>query len=138
MSMAEVHITREFDKSADDVWSLIGDFHAMHKWSPGLQPTESIDDGKARKITMGPNTIVERLVEQGERSYTYSMDDDGPLPVTGYRSTLSVQDAGNGKSTVGWKSTFEPAAGGSEEQAVQILTMVYNGGLDGIEKTLAS
>ena len=136
--MAEVHLTRNFDKPADEVWALIGDFHGMHKWNEALPPTESIDDGTARKITMGPNTIVERLIEEGDRSYTYSMDDGGALPVKNYRSTLSVADAGDGKSTVGWKSTFDAADGGDGEGAKQILTMVYTGGLDAIEKSLGS
>jgi hypothetical protein len=136
--MAKVHITRDFDKPADDLWGLIGDFHGIHKFSPGLQPSESLEGGKARQLTMGPNKIVERLVDEGERSYTYTMDDDGPLPVKNYRSTLSVLDAGDGKCTVDWQSTFDPADGGTEESAVQVVTMVYEGGLAGIEKTLAS
>ncbi len=136
--MAEVHLTRDFDKSPDEVWDLIGDFHGIHKFNPTLPQTESIDGGTARKIVMGPNTIVERLVEQGERSYTYSMDDDGPLPVKNYRSTLSVTDAGGGKSTVDWNGTFDPADPNNEAGAVQIVTMVYTGGLDSIENTLSS
>ena len=136
--MAEVHLTRDFDKPADEVWALIGDFHGMHKWNQALPPTESIDDGTARKIVMGPNTIVERLVEEGERSYTYTMDDGGALPVKNYRSTISVLDAGGSKSTVDWKSSFEAADGGNADGAVQIVTMVYTGGLDAIEKSLSS
>lgn len=136
--MAEVHITRDFDKHADELWSLIGDFHGIHKWVQGVEPSESIDGGTARKLKMGPNAIVERLVDEGERSYTYSMDDGGPLPVTGYQSTISVKDAGDAKSTVDWKGNFEPAEGSTDESAVQIVTMVYEGGLSGLEKTLAN
>lgn len=136
--MAEVHLTRDFDKNPDELWELIGDFHGLHRFNPTISPTESIDDGTARKIVMGPNAIVERLVEQGERSYTYSMDDGGPLPVKNYRSTLSVTDAGGGKSTVDWKGTFEAADGGDIDAAKQIVTMVYEGGLAAIEKTLSS
>ena len=131
--MAEVQLSRDFDKPADVVWDLIGDFHGIHKFNPTLPPTESIDDGTARKIVMGPNTIVERLVEQGDRSYTYSMDDDGPLPVKNYRSTLAVKEAGEGKSTVEWTSTFD-----GDDGAKQIVTMIYTGGLDAIGKALES
>lgn len=131
--MAEVHLTRDVDKPADEVWALIGDFHGIHKWNEGVPPTESIEDGTARKIVMGPNAIIERLVEQGERSYTYTMDDDAPIPMTNYRSTLSVKDAGDGKSTVDWKGTFD-----GDASAEQIVTMIYTGGLDAIEKSLSS
>lgn len=136
--MAEVHLSRDVDKSPDEVWDLIGDFHGLHKFNSTISPTESIDGGTARKIVMGPNAIVERLVEQGERSYTYTMDDGGPLPVKGYRSTLAVRDGDAGKSTVEWKVTFEAADGGDIEAAKQIVTMVYTGGLDAIEKALSS
>jgi hypothetical protein len=135
--MAEVHITRDFDKPADELWALIGDFHGIHRWIDGVEPSESIDGGTARKLKMGPSGITERLVEEGERSYTYTMDDGGPLPVKSYRSTISVKDAG-GKSTVDWKGTFEPAEGATDESASQVVTMVYEGGLAGLEKTLAN
>jgi len=131
--MSEVQLSRDYDKPADVVWDLIGDFHGIHKFNPTIPPTESIDDGTARKIVMGPNAIVERLVDQTDHSYTYTMDDDGPLPVKNYRSTLAVKDAGDGRSTVEWKGTFDGDAG-----AEQIVTMIYTGGLDAIEKALTS
>ena len=131
--MAEVNLSRDFDRSADEVWDLIGDFHGLHKFNPQVPPTEAIDDGTARKIVMGPNAIIERLVEKGDRSYTYTMDDDGPLPVKNYRSTLGVNDAGAGKSTVEWNGTFD-----GDASAEQLVTMIYTGGLDAIEKALSS
>ena len=49
-----------------------------------------------------------------------------------------MKDAGDGKSTVDWKSSFDAADGGDGEAAEQIVTMVYTGGLDAIEKSLSS
>jgi hypothetical protein len=132
--MAEVHKTQEFDIAPDELWALIGDFHGMGKWAG--TDTESIDGGARRKIVMGPNAIIERLVEEGERSYTYAID-EGPLPVANYVSTLSVKDAGDGKSVVDWHGKFDPAEGSDEAAAVQIVDMVYSGGLAAIAKTLA-
>ena len=136
--MAQVHKTREFDRPADELWALIGDFHGIHKWIPGVEPSESIDGGARRKLPMpGGGAIVERLVEEGERSYTYAIE-EGPIPVTNYRSTISVKDAGDDKSVVDWHGTFEPAEGATEEASVQIVEMIYEGGLAGLEKTLSS
>jgi hypothetical protein len=134
--MPEVHKTRDFDKPADEMWDLIGDFHGLHKWS-GAEPSESIEDGTARKFQIGPTTLIERLVEEGDRSYTYSMDDGG-LPVKGYVSTISVLDRGDGKCTVDWVGKFDPADPDNEEGAVQIITMIYEGGLAAMEKTVSS
>jgi carbon monoxide dehydrogenase subunit G len=135
--MAKVEKSLELDRPADEIWALIGDFHGLHKWVPGAQPSESIDEGKRRKFQLGPNTMIEGLAEQSERSYTYTID-EGPLPVSNYRSTLSVEDAGEGKSVVRWVGTFEPAEGATEESASQIVNMIYDGGLAGLQKTLES
>lgn len=134
--MAEVRKTKQFDKSADEIWALIGDFHGIHKWVPGVEPSEAIDGGKRRKMAMGPGHIIESLVDEGERSYTYAID-EGPLPVANYKSTLSVKEAGEGKSVVEWHGTFDAAEGTPEENAVAVVEMVYDGGLAGLEKTLS-
>ncbi len=135
--MAKVHKSQEFDISADEMWALIGDFHGMHKWAQGLEPSESIEDGTCRKFKIGPNAMVERLLETGERSYTYAID-EGPMPVKNYRSTLSVKEAGDSKCTVDWVGEFDIPDGMPEEQAIQVIDMVYSGGLDGMAKTLSS
>ena len=136
--MPEVHKTQEFDIAPDELWSLVGDFHGIHKWIAGVEPSESLEGGKRRKLKAGPGSaIVEELLEEGDRSYTYAIV-EGPLPVKNYKSTFAVKDAGDGKSLVDWKGTFEPADGATEESAVQIVDMVYSGGLDGLSKTLAN
>src|SRR5687768_13418237 len=133
--MPKVEKQREFTKSADEVWSVIGDFHGMHKWVD-VEPSESVEDGKARRFAMGPNKITERLLDSTDRSYTYEIV-DGPLPVANYRSTLSVRDGEGGGSVVEWVGTFEPAPGATEESATQIVEMVYEGGLAAMEKKFA-
>ena len=129
--MPKVEKRREFAKPADEIWSVIGDFHGMHKWVD-VEPSETLEDGTARRFAMGPNKITERLVDSGERSYTYEIV-DGPLPVANYRSTLSVRDEGGG-SVVEWTGEFDPAPGATEESATQIVEMVYEGGLAAMEK----
>lgn len=135
--MAEVSRTKKIDMGPDELWALVGDFHGMHKWV-GIEPSESLDGGTRRKLQMGPGAaIIERLLEEGERSYTYTID-EGPLPLKDYRSTLSVEPADGGGSVLSWVGTFEPAEGADEAAAVQIVEMVYDGGLQALDRTLSS
>ncbi len=134
--MTKVEKTREFDVPADEMWALIGDFHGMHKWAQGLEPSEASEDGKSRTFKIGPNAMVETLLEAGERSYSYAIT-EGPMPVENYRSTLSVKKAGDSKCVVEWVGEFDVPDGTPEENAVAIIEMVYNGGLDGMTKTVS-
>jgi len=134
--MTKVHKTRSFDVPADEMWALIGDFHGMHKWAQGLEPSEASEDGKNRMFKIGPNTMVETLLEEGARSYSYAIT-EGPMPVENYRSTLSVKEAGDSKCVVDWVGEFDVPDGTPEESAVAIIEMVYNGGLDGMTKTVS-
>jgi hypothetical protein len=134
--MATVEREKEFKVSADEMWNLIGDFAGLEKWATGVGGVEISDGGKTRTITMGGNTITERLVDEGEHTQTYALDDGGALPVKGYRSTLTATDTGDGTCVVRWVGNFEPADGTPEETAVQIIGMVYDGGLAGMEKAI--
>lgn len=127
--MAEVRKTKDVDVDADELWARIGDFEALNKFLTNVEPPELLDGGKTRRIVMGPSEIIERLVETGDRSYTYTMDAGGPMPVKSYRSTISVEPTGEGKSTVTWAADFEPADGTPEEMVVQIINGVYDSGL---------
>jgi hypothetical protein len=130
--MATVEREHEFSVSADELWNKIGDFTKIDDWAKGIESVEISDGGKTRTITLGGNQIVEHLVEEGDRSYTYSLDPGGMMPVLDYRSTIAVKDAGDGKCVVHWKGTFEPAEGTTEEAASQIVGMVYDSGLAGM------
>jgi hypothetical protein len=127
--MAEVHVSKEVATPPSELWEHIGDFLAMDRWMAGVPPMESENDGTVRRVGAGENAVVEELVEQGERWYTYRIV-QGPLPVKDYVATLSVAPSGGG-SLVEWKSTFEPN-GVPEEQAVAIVQGIYTVGLSGL------
>src|SRR5207249_6271176 len=112
------------------MWSKIGDFAGIASWASGIEKSEALEDGKVRRLTVGGGaTIVERLIDEGDRSYTYTIE-EGPLPVANYRSTLAVAPNGDGKCVVNWEGTFDPV--GDENQALTIIGMVYDGGLAAI------
>ena len=130
--MAEVKVEGELGASVDEVWKLVGDFVGMVE-SMGA-PVEASGEGigMTRTIAMGPQPIVERLEERDEaaKKIVYSIV-EGPLPVSGYVSTMQLAEAGEGRSKLTWSSTFEPV--GDESMATQIVTGIYDGGIKGLQ-----
>ena len=133
--MATVEREKDFNVGTAAMWDVIGDFARIDKWA-AVDNVDISDGGKTRTITMGGSKIVERLVEEGDLTQSYALDDGGALPVTGYRSTITVT-GGDDTCTVHWSGTFEPAEGTTEDLACQIVGMVYDGGLAGMEKAVS-
>jgi len=135
--MAKVEQERDYEIDAQQMWKTIGDFARLDDWAAGIESIDIIDEGRTRRLNLsGGAVIVEHLVDEGEQTYTYSLDPGGALPVTNYTSTLSTEDAGDGRCTVRWTAEFDAADGTPEETAVQIINMVYASGLETIAKKL--
>jgi len=132
--MAKVSMSTPLGVTADQVWKLIGGFNALPDWHPAVEKSELEQAGQVRRLSlMGGGEIVERLesVSDNERVYSYRIE-SGPLPVSGYKSTIRVRDDG-GKATVEWSSEFTPK-GASEQDAVAAIQGVYQAGLDNLKK----
>jgi hypothetical protein len=130
--MAKVSKSKAFAVPADQMWSRIGDFHRLQTWASGIEREERIDEGKRRRLTLGGGMqMIERLVTEGDREYTYAID-EGPLPITNYVATLRVRQAGDDACVVEWESSFEPK-GIPEDQAVAIVESIYDAGLNGLD-----
>ena len=72
--VATVKRSKRFDVPADELWSRIGDFHALHTWHPGIAASDRLQGGSVRRLTTADGgTTVETLLEQGTRSYTYRL-----------------------------------------------------------------
>jgi len=132
--VAKVQKSKAFDVPADEMWQRIGDFHRMQTWLPGIESEERIDGGSKRRLTLGGGMqMVEQLLDQAERQYTYSID-EGPLPIANYVSTLRVRPAGDNACVVEWESEFDPV-GIPDDQAVAIVEAIYDSGLNGLAAT---
>jgi carbon monoxide dehydrogenase subunit G len=132
--MAKVQKSKAFDMPADRMWERVGDFHRLQTWLPGIESEERIDDGRSRRLTLGGGMqMVEKLIDQSERQYTYTIA-EGPLPITNYVSTLRVRDAGKDACVVEWESEFDPV-GIPDDQAVAIVEAIYDAGLNGLAAT---
>jgi ribosome-associated toxin RatA of RatAB toxin-antitoxin module len=132
--MAKVQKSKAFDVSAERMWERVGDFHRLQTWLPGIEAEEKIDEGRARRLTLGGGMqMVEKLLDEGQRQYTYTIA-EGPLPITNYVSTLRVRDAGEDACIVEWESEFDPV-GIPDDQAVAIVEAIYDAGLNGLSAT---
>ena len=130
--MAEVKVEGELGASAEEAWKVVGDFVGLVQ---GMGVPVEVDGegiGMTRTIAMGPEPIVERLEarDEGAKKIVYSIL-QGPLPVKDYVATMQLTDAGEGRSTLTWSSTFEPV--GDEALATQIVTGIYDGGIKGLQ-----
>ena len=99
---------------------------------------EGEGEGMIRTIGMGGGMVVERLEEHNEaaRRFTYAIiNDDSPLPFTGYAATVQLGDNGDDTTTVIWTGTFE-ARGVPEADAVNVATGIYAGAIKGAQIAL--
>lgn len=116
------------------VWTVIGDFCGIGRWHPAVETCVPSERGgkPVRTLSLkGGGTIVEEQLRRDDTamSYTYTIL-DGPLPVSGYESTLSVKPAGGG-STVSWTGSFK-AKGADDATAKGAIQGIYDAGLAAI------
>jgi hypothetical protein len=116
------------------VWAVFSRFCSIGDWHPAIQTcTPSMKGGMhVRTLALkGGGTIVEERVSYSNQkmSYTYKIL-SSPLPVSHYKSTLSVAPDGSG-STVTWTGTFQ-AKGADDAKAEDVIGGIYDAGLKGI------
>lgn len=121
------------------VWAAIGPFCAIAAWHPAIATCAS--DRKAAPTRTLVTKDGARFVElqtardDAKRSYSYSFV-SSPVPVTGYRSTISVTAKAPGVSTVTWSGSYTPDEGKAKE-ADAALSGIYESGLAAIAAKLA-
>jgi hypothetical protein len=133
--MAQVDMSVSLNASAEAVWELIGGFDALPRWHPAVASSRaSRENGETRRrlSLQGGGEILEGLERHDDaaRSYSYTIV-EGPLPVAGYRSQLSVEPAGAQGCTVRWIASFEPK-GAPERDALAAVRGVYQAGFDSL------
>lgn len=133
--MAKVSVTTDVEVAADQLWSLIGGFNTLPDWHPAVEKSELQEEGSMRVLSLaGGGEIVEKLEkhDDNQRTYSYTIT-DSPLPVANYRAEIKVTDEGNGKSSVEWSGEFS-ADGAPENEAIDVVTGVFQAGLDNLKK----
>lgn len=130
--MTTVTVSENVDASADRVWAALGDFGGIKAGGPITSvEVEGQGVGMIRTLGIGGGKLVERLdrFDPSARVFSYSIiNDDCPLPVSGYSATVQITDNGDGTCKVDWTGRFEPK-GASEEDARKVVEGIYRGGI---------
>jgi hypothetical protein len=137
--MATAQVVKTVAAPVSAVWEQLSNFAGIQAGGPIESVSfEGEGVGMTRSIGMGGGIIMERLEEHNEaaRRFSYSiLNDDSPLPFTGYAATVQLGDNGDDTTTVIWTGTFEPR-GIPEAEAVNIATGIYAGGIKGAQIAL--
>jgi len=134
---AEVTEKVEVKATKAAAWKLIGDFCGIKNWHPVIVGCEIKMDGMAKVRTLTAKDgakFVEKEVARDDStdSYTYTIL-TSPLPLTGYKSTLSVTGSGD-KSTITWTGSFTPNA--PDNGVEKVVSSIYQAGLGGLKSKL--
>lgn len=119
-------------------WQAIGDFCGIASWHPAIAKCELSRQEGVTYRTLSLNsggTLIETLLvwDAAHKKYSYGIA-DGLLPVSQYRSTLSVTREGKG-AAITWVGAFT-AKGVSDDKAKEVIEGIYTGGLDALAKKL--
>jgi hypothetical protein len=134
--MHEVTAGEELPLSADQVWSVIGDFSGIRKWAPALEneSTEQTPKGKVRTLTLpGGRTVSELCTDEGPHHYTYTLDRPD---LKAYFSTVSVKPAGPATSRIELIVRFEPNTEAELGEKTEQLTKFVRGNLKAMKRAL--
>lgn len=123
--MAHVSVTKTLDVPADALWKVVEDF-ADTGWMPTGTPCETVGEGPGMARLIGPpgQQIREQLesIDVTTRTLVYTIPENVPFPVTDYRATMQVREAGAG-SELSWSCEFEPEAGAEQAARAAIEGM---------------
>ncbi len=130
---------KTIDVPPSTLWALLGDFNGFNRWHPAVIGSELISgdgqsNGSKRILTLGDGAeIKETLLDynSSNMSYTYKIT-ESPLPISDYVSTIKVEKNAKGTSTVTWTANFN-SAGAEDAKAVEIMSGVYDGGLNALD-----
>lgn len=158
------HVEQSIQLTApvDKVWAVIGKFEGLHEWHPSVKST-IMKNPLTRVLDLGEGKLlVEELETKSDANMSLSYRltqmstveliqvggkpiEKKVLPVNIYSSTLSVKPAGTGSQVI-WAGDFHPAwleagtppVGMSSQDAVNVITNVYQVGLNNLLKSMNS
>lgn len=138
----------EINAKADTVWANVSNFGDLGLWHPAIKTTHILSGtpnlpGAVRLLTLQDNSQVkEELLtfSPAQKIFSYKIL-EGVLPVSSYRSTLSVKALSETKTKVTWSGEFKrkdisdkPVANQTDDDAIKTMTVVYRAGLDNLKK----
>jgi carbon monoxide dehydrogenase subunit G len=115
----------DIDKSADDVWAVIGDFGGIGDWMPGIDSCRV--EGDDRILEMMGMEITERLVSKDDagRVLTYSITEGAPVET--HQGVITVTPTGS-TTHVTWDVDATP------DEMTEVMTTIYQQSLEALKK----
>ncbi len=129
------------DFPAQRVWALLEDFGNM-QWAPGVKQVELIGTGigMTRRLHMDGMEPIDEVLETQDpatMSFSYSIPQGLPLPVTDYVAGARIESTGDDSCRVHWHGSCTPT---DPEMSVAdleaMLHSTYNMLLDMVETFL--
>lgn len=108
-------------RSADEVWTLIGDLSGAGLIEGMVERVEVSGSGAGaiRSLVLpgDAGAVVERIEEYdaAQRYYIYRVIDSGPVDLASYLALVRVQPAGPGQSIASWISKGQAVDGKADE-----------------------
>ena len=134
----------ELPAAPGKTWAAIKDFGAVHTWIPAVEKTDISKGGHNKVGTVrvlglkGGGGVTEQLTacSGAGQSMSYKML-ESPLPVVGYRSTLTVKPGKSGGSVVSWSANFKAKEGTPDAEAKKVIEGIYDSSVGNLKKQLA-
>jgi polyketide cyclase/dehydrase/lipid transport protein len=123
--MAEGKAEAKIAAPPDEVWAVVGEFHGLDTWMPGIDKSEP--DGDVRKLqTMGME-IHEQLQSRDDsaRQMSYSIV-KAPMPLEHHLATITVLEDGDGCIVV-WEYDVRP------DEMAAAMGPVYEGSVQAVK-----
>lgn len=100
----EIRLSRTFEAPARAVWEIMGAFHGLQAWFPGVTRCDRVDDawGEVRMAWLGDRGTPERLefYDNDTMTIAWSLTE---APLLGeHRSTLKITAVGEGRCHAEW------------------------------------
>lgn len=131
---------KKMDEERMRLWKQFGGWCAIKDWHPALAGCEESKEGDAEFRTLilkDGAKIKEKLVEKKDFIYRYVIV-ESPLPVKNYEAqfALTPDDDDENEINFAWSAVFD-ANGKTDEEAKDVMSGIFQGGLDNIKAIAA-
>lgn len=112
-----VEVQREFDRDADTVWKITGDFGGLKEWLPGINACRVEGSGAAdqggnavRIVDVFDGSVTRESLasfDAGKRTYTYNLLEAKGIDASAeYRATFTVTPLAANRCRIDWVAGF--------------------------------
>jgi hypothetical protein len=133
-------VDRLLDHDVDRVWEIAGTFGSIERWVDGVTAcaVDGAGVGAVRHVARGGNIVHERLDRRDptRRELTYTILDPSPMPAIDVVSTLTLEEAGPGKTRLVWSSSAAQLSVAPDVLGRRIERF-YSDSIDGLERFLS-